>query len=329
MKSLLLIIAIIFCSIKVEAFPPTPPHCSNLSFEDCLGIFRKQASDKGISKETLEAVFPKINFVKKSVELDKKQPIKVLTLYQYFEKALSDNRVTTGQKLYKENIELLTEISEKYGVQPRFIIALWGLETNYGGYTGNFSIVDVLATLAYEGRRREFFTAELINALKIIDSGDTTYEIMKGSWAGAMGHCQFMPSSFLGYAQDYNGDGKKDIWGTKEDIFASIANYLSKRKWDDTATWGRRVELPKGFDKKLVGTDTEKLISEWQKLGVRKPGGLSLPKRKLMASIVIPDSKNPSASYMIYGNYKILLKWNRSTYFATAIGILATRIKYK
>ena len=331
-KSLFFVFITLFIFTNVEASlfktPPTPPSCDSDSFQECLGLLRKEASRKGIRNKTLRAVFPKIKLEESVIELDKKQPEKTRTIHEYFDIALSEARVAQGQRLYKKHYRLLRKISREYGVQPRFIVALWGLETSYGNNTGGFTLVDSLATLAYDGRRRTFFTKELINALQIIDDGHIKYRNMKGSWAGAMGQCQFMPSSFISYAVDYNGDGKKDIWHTKADIFASIANYLSKKGWDNKATWGRKVILPKGFNNKLIGTDIEKNIANWNKLGVRRVDGKSLPKRDLMASIVIPDEDYPQEVYMVYNNYKVLLKWNRSLYFATGIGRLSHEIKY-
>ena len=221
---------------------------------------------------------------------------------------------------------MLERIAAKYGVQARFIVALWGTETNYGGYTGNFSVPRSLATLAYDGRRAEFFRKELLNALKIIDAGHITLADMDGSWAGAMGQCQFMPTSFLKYAVDYDGDGKKDIWGTRADIFASIANYLSSVGWDPETTWGREVQVPPGFDRKYADYDLKYTIQQWQDAGVRSLGGGDLPLKRgdLQASLVFPGGGDRVV--MLYDNYRTILDWNKSSYFATAVGTLSDRI---
>jgi len=208
-------------------------------------------------------------------------------------------------------------------VQPRFIVAFWGIETDFGRLDGGFSVVAALATLAYDGRRSKFFRGELIRAIRILDQGHITPERMKGSWAGAMGNFQFMPSSFENFAVDYDGDGKRDIWRNKKDAFASAANYLSKSGWKNDQTWGRQITLPAGFDQKLVGLKVRKRMSEWQALGVRKVDGSALPKRELMASLV-QATRGPV--FLTYNNYRVILKWNRSTYFAVAVGTLAEKI---
>ena len=182
-----------------------------------------------------------------------------------------------------------------------------------------------LATLAFDGRRSKFFRGELLRALRILDQGHISPQRMKGSWAGAMGNFQFMPSSFENFAVDYDGDGKRDIWTNKGDAFASAANYLSKSGWRSDQTWGRPVKLPSNMDKALIGLNVRKSIGEWQKLGVRRADGSDLPKRNLNASIVIAKGSG-GAAFMVYQNFRVTLKWNRSTYFAVAVGKLAEGI---
>ena len=210
-------------------------------------------------------------------------------------------------------------------MQPRFIVALWGIETDFGRYLGGFPVIPALASLAYDGRRSTYFRKELFNALTVIDQGHIAAKDMMGSWAGAMGQNQFMPSSFLRYAVDYDGDGRRDIWGTHADIFASSANYLSKVGWRGDQTWGRRIRLPGGFDRALVGLKVRKGLRDWQNLGVRRPDGRDLPTRNLRSSILQLGGVNGSA-YVVYDNFHAILRWNRSNLFATAVGILADRI---
>jgi len=176
---------------------------------------------------------------------------------------------------------LLEEVAQKYGVQARFIVAFWGIETDFGRITGGFPLVPALATLAYDGRRSAYFRKELLNALEILDGGHIAPKDMVGSWAGAMGQCQFMPSSFLNFAVDGDGDGRKDIWTNRKDVFASAANYLSRSGWKGDQTWGRQVRLPDGFDAKLADLDVRKTLAEWQGLGVRRLDGSDLPVRDL------------------------------------------------
>jgi membrane-bound lytic murein transglycosylase B len=295
-------------------------------FRGWLVDFTKEAKQKGIGDKTIYKFMKDAEFVPRVIELDRRQPYKTKTFEEYLQTVVPDFRIQRARKKLKENERLLNEVSQKYGVQPRFIVALWAVESDFGRNMGGFTIVNALATLAFEGRRAEFFRKELFNALKIIDDGHIAFEDMKGSWAGAMGQTQFMPSSFLELAVDYNNDGKKDIWGTKADVFASIANYLSKRGWDDGTTWGREIKLPKNFSEGLIGRDVEKGLSEWQKLGVRKIDGGSLPKRAdIKASIIKPEDDKKRA-FLVYSNYKTVLKWNRSLYFATAVGMLSDGI---
>lgn len=295
-------------------------------FKQWSKTFIEEAKHQGIGSSTLDAFEQELAFVPRAIELDRKQPDSTKTFNQYLDLVIPASRVNKARQKYLENKDLLNEIGEHYGVQPRFIVALWGIESDFGQNTGGFSILNTTATLAYEGRRAEFFKSELLNALKIIDQGHTSIDNMKGSWAGAMGQTQFMPSSFLELAVDYNKDGKKDIWTTKEDVFASIANYLSKRKWNPELTWGRQVTLPEGFSDQLIGKEIEKSLQTWNNLGIRKVDGSELPNHAdLTASLIRPDQSS-GKYYLIYDNYRTILNWNRSLYFATAVGLLSDTI---
>jgi membrane-bound lytic murein transglycosylase B len=238
-----------------------------------------------------------------------------------------DWKVKQAKSLYKEHYAELSKIGEEYGVQPRFIVALWGIESNFGRFTGNYPVIDALSTMAYDGRREAFFRKETMAALQILDEGHIPYEDFKGSWAGAMGQCQFMPSSFLSFAADGNGDGKKDIWNTEADVFASAANYLSQYGWNDKFTWGRQVKLPAGFDMNLEGRveGKEKTLAQWSQLGITRYDGSSLPQVDVDAWLTAPDNANGRV-YLVYNNYNVLMKWNRSYYFALAVSHLADRI---
>jgi membrane-bound lytic murein transglycosylase B len=228
--------------------------------------------------------------------------------------------------LYREHRELLDRVAADYGVQPRFIVALWGVESSYGSYYGEYPVIGALATLAYDGRRSSFFRGELLKALQILDSGDIAVEDMNGSWAGAMGQSQFMPSSYHAYAVDYDGDGHRDIWTSLPDVFASIANYLAKAGWNDRHTWGRKVNPPTGLNGELVGLELAKPLPEWQALGVRRADGADLPPVALDASLLRTD-EGQGPSYLVYQNFRVLMAWNRSTYFALTVGELADLIE--
>lgn len=302
-----------------------PAGANEMPFAEWLAGLRGEARDRGISDTVLDAALTGITPIERVIELDRRQPEGTITFQQYLGRVVTDARVREGRQRLAEHQALLEEVAARFGVQPRFIVALWGIETSYGGFTGGFPVVDALATLAYDGRRSTYFRRELLNALQILDEGHITPDAMRGSWAGAMGQAQFMPSSFLSYAYDHDGDGHKDIWTTQADVFASAANYLGQVGWRNDMTWGRRVQLPAGFDISLAGMTTQKRLSEWQALGVRRADGTDLPSRDLVASVVAPDGEGGPA-YVVYDNYRTLLKWNRSLYFATAVGHLADRI---
>lgn len=288
---------------------------------------KSEAAEHGISSRTIERAFADVSFYERAVSADRNQPERVLTLDTYLPRAVPDWKVQQGIEKFNEHRELLEQVGEQFGVQPRFIVALWGIETNYGGYTGNFKVVSALATMAWEGRREEFFKRQLMQALEIIDAGHIEPDQMRGSWAGAMGQTQFMPSSFLSYAIDFDNDGKIDIWNSYADVFASAANYLSQVGWRDDVTWGRQVQLPADFDQELVGLSTKKSLAQWQAHGVRRYDGSDLPTRDdMQASLVIPDDQE-GRIYLAYENWDALMRWNRSNYFVVAVGHLADRIQ--
>ncbi|MFB9354868.1 lytic murein transglycosylase [Sneathiella chinensis] len=295
------------------------------SFDEWLLELRQEAREKGISDEILDGALKDIKFRKKVVSLDRKQPEVTQTFQQYMETRLPQSLVDQGRKQLQAHRAVLEEVGAKYGVQPRFIVALWGVETRFGKYTGGFHVPEALSTLAYDDRRADYFRKELLLALQILEERHITPDNMKGSWAGAMGQAQFMPSSFINFAVDHDGDGRRDIWTTKPDVFASAANYLSRSGWKGDQTWGREVSLPAGFDTSLVSLDVEKPMAEWQEIGVRRADGRDLPTRQLMGSLVQPKGGN-GQTFLIYNNYRTILKWNRSTYFAMSVGHLADRI---
>ncbi len=286
---------------------------------------RADALENGISQSTLDRSLVNVAPIPRIIELDRHQPESTITFEKYQARIVNATRIRIGRERLAKHRALLTEIGDQFGVQPRFVVALWGIETNFGSFTGGFPVVDALATLAYDGRRSKYFRGELLKALQIIEEGHIEPEDMKGSWAGAMGQSQFMPSSFLNFAHDYNGDGAKDIWNTQADVFASAANYLKGVGWRDDITWGRKVNLPDGFDGALISLDVVKPIGDWQALGVRRADGSDLPARNIPASILRPGGAGGQA-FIIYDNYRAILRWNRSHYFAMAVGQLSDRI---
>jgi membrane-bound lytic murein transglycosylase B len=303
-------------------FLVTSPSFGESNFEQWVKGFKAEAIEQGISSSLVDKAFQGVAPISRVLELDRKQPESTMTFGEYRQRIVSSQRIARGREMMAQHRDLLHEVGQRYGVQPRFIVALWGIETFYGKNSGGYRIVDALATLAFDGRRSQYFRTELLNAFRILQDGHTSLDTMKSSWAGAMGQCQFMPSSFLQLAVDFDGDGRKDIWNTPADVFASAANYLAQSGWRGTQIWGRRVQLPAGFDSNQASLKISKPLLAWQKIGIRKRDGSDLPLAPLNASIVLPDGKGGPA-YLVYDNYRVIMKWNRSTYFATSVGLLA------
>ena len=298
-------------------------------FDVWRGALRTEALSNGISAALFDEAFQNVSPIARVIELDRNQPEFTLTLSTYLQKVVSGTRAKKARIRLEEHKDILAEVSAKYGVQPRFIVALWGIETNFGQHTGGFSVIAALATLAHDGRRSAYFRKELLNALTILQEGHIKPADMKGSWAGAMGQSQFMPSSFLSYATDWDGDGRRDIWTTQNDVFASIANYLSSVGWRNDLTWGREVKVPVGLNTaSLSKAKTKKTMDEWRALGVTSADGSPLPKRNLTSRLVVP-AKSDGRAFLAYKNYDNILKWNRSNYFAIAVGTLADNIAYQ
>ncbi len=310
-------------------------------FDVYVAALKKEALEKGYDEALVDQALATAKFKKKVISADKNQPEVKETLETYLPKRVPQWKIDRARKLYKENQDVLEKVAKEYGVQARFIVALWGLESNFGKIQGGHSVIASLVTLAFDGRRETMYKNQLWAALDILKEGHITLDKFKGSWAGAMGQTQFMPTSFNAYAVDYNGDGRKDIWTTEEDSFASIANYLKQAGWNDDLTWGRQVKLPEGFDNSNIlkrGTrtrsqwleywkDSERSLADWQALGVRKMDGSDLPNVDVTAAMVMPDDVN-GRMYLAYDNYKALMHWNRSYYFATSVGYLSDRIGY-
>ncbi len=295
--------------------PPT--HSSAADFGEWLTALRAEAISRGISEATLEAAFAGIKPIPRVIELDRNQPEFKKSFDSYMQMTVSNWRIKKGRQMLQQHRALLEDVRRQYGVQPRFLAAIWGMETNYGKHTGSFSVIASLATLAHDTRRSTFFRKQLFHALTIIDEGHISAQEMNGSWAGAMGQLQFMPSTFTGYAVDADNDGRKDIWHTLPDIFASAANYLSKT-WQGNRTWGRKVQLSPGLDESLAGLDTKKPLSEWQSLGVRRINGDDLPEVVIDASLIMPSgSKGPA--FLVYQNYRAIYRWNRSHLYSLAV----------
>lgn len=318
--------AVFACLGTIAFLAVSAAQAQETKFSDWLENFRREAATRGIASGTLDASLAGLAPIPRVIELDRRQPESTIKFAAYRRNVVSDKRVADGRARLRENRALLQTVAEKFGVQPRFVVALWGIETSYGRATGDFPVVAVLATLAWDGRRAAFFRSELFDALTVLDQGHIAAARMRGSWAGAMGQVQFMPSSFLKFAVDFDGDGRRDIWATRADVFASAANYLAGQGWKGDQTWGRAVKLPANFDRARIGLEVQATLDEWRALGVTRSDAGPLPSRPgLVASIIQLDGPD-SQAFVVYDNFRVILKWNRSSYFALSVGELADRI---
>ena len=297
---------------------------SSAPFSQWLEGVRKEASAAGISGNFLDVALAGVQPIKRVIELDRRQPEFTLTFWKYLDNAINPARIRRGREMMAKHQKQLQVTARRYGVQPRFIAAFWGLESNYGTHTGVFPVLGAVATLAHDKRRSRFFRAQLLAALTIMNRGDVKIRV-KGSWAGAMGNFQFIPTTYKGFAVDADGDGKRDMWNSYPDMFASAANYLSRSGWRSGWTWGREVQLPKGFKLEHSGLKIRKSLSQWQALGVRAIGGGRLPNGDAEASVILPAGYSGPA-FLIYKNYRTILTWNRSILYAIAVGHLADRL---
>jgi membrane-bound lytic murein transglycosylase B len=294
-------------------------------FSSWLSELRTEARAKGISDATLDEAFNGLQPIPRVIELDRRQPEFTQTFWRYLDARVTEGRIKRGRQLLAEHKDLLDRIERRYGVQSRFLVAFWGLETNFGDYLGSFPVIGSLATLAHDPRRSVFFRSELLAALTILDQGHITVDSMFGSWAGAMGQPQFMPSTFVRFAVDEDGDNRRDIWHSLPDVFGSAANFLSKSGGQGDKTWGREVRLPEDFDLDLSGLHIEKTLTAWQILGVRKTNGDTLPRVNIKASIMLPAG-HAGPAFLVYKNYRTIMVWNRSNLYAIAVGHLADRL---
>ncbi len=294
-------------------------------FGEWLQTVADEAKAMGLQDSVIDAALEGVEPVPRVIELDRQQPEFTQSFWAYLDGRVSENRISEGKRLLSEHAPLLREIEQKHGVQPRFLVAFWGLETNYGKFLGGFPVIESLATLAYDDRRSAFFRAELFDALRVLNGGHIERENMIGSWAGAMGQPQFMPSTFTRHAIDENGDGRIDIWNSLPDVFGSAANYLSNVGWDNEYTWGREVSLPSDFDLDLVDLIKKRSLAEWQDAGVRRVGGQDLPQADITGALVLPAGHKGPA-FLVYRNFDAIMNWNRSLLYAISVGHLADRL---
>lgn len=283
---------------------------------------KQDALMRGISAATVARALNNLEPLERIVELDRRQTRgRPAPLGSYLKRRLPPEKVARAIRLYRENRGLLQRLEERYGVPGHYLVALWGIESDFGRNQGKTPVIQALATLAYDGRRGEFFREELFKALSILDHGHVSQERMSGSWAGAMGQVQFMPSTFFEFAVDFDGDGHKDIWDDRADALASAANFLRGIGWRNDCGWGEKVVLPPRFNRRLIGFDLRKSLAEWRRLGVRHIDGPG----HLKAALLLPDG-GAGPAFLAYDNFRVLLRWNRSTSFALTVGHLAQKI---
>lgn len=293
-------------------------------FDRCLQRLSAEAERGGVSPAVTENVLPAVEQRRRVVDADRSQPEFVDTFADYFGRRITPERVETGRALLREHRSVLRAVARRYGVAPQYVVALWGLETAYGRVLGDVPVFDSLATLACDGRRGRYFTTEFVNALRIVEQG-VDAGAMTGSWAGAMGQTQFMPSVYLEHAVDGDGDGDVDLWGSEADAFASAASYLDSLGWRAGWRWGREVVLPDGFDYALAGRDRPKPLAEWRRLGVETADGRPVDAVDEPAALLVPAGRHGPA-FLVYDNFHVLMSWNRSEHFALVVGHLADRI---
>jgi membrane-bound lytic murein transglycosylase B len=297
------------------------------SFDAFIDSVRADARRAGVSNATLQRAFAGVRPVDRVIELDRRQAETTLTWDQYRDRIVSQARIDNGRRAYADNRALLQSLEGRFRVPGRFMVAIWGMETNYGTNTGGFGVIEALATLAWEGRRASFFRNELMAALRILDAGHVTPERMRGSWAGAMGHPQFMPSSFERLAVDADGDGRKDIWDGKADALGSIANYLARSGWREDERWGREVYLPSGFDPSQATRDNVRPLREWARLGITFADGTAVPSLDMTGAVLVPGASSGSTqAFLVYSNFNVIRRYNPSNFYALAVGLLSDRV---
>lgn len=312
MRKLILLLA---CQLMTTAHAQT-------DFSNWLVEFKQEARARGISQATLDSALSDVQPAASVIELDRKQPEFVNTFIQYLRRRVTPNQIARGQALLNEHQTIFNEVEARYGVPKQVLAAFWALETNYGNTTGNTPVPAALATLAFDGRRSAFFRAELLDALAIIDAGHVTAAEMRGSWAGAMGQMQFMPSTYRRYAVDGDNDGRINLWSSLSDALHSAGNYLQQIGWKPGEPAALEVRLPPDFEWRHARLYNRRPVSEWQAAGVTQADGLPLVVPRSNAAIILPQGARGPA-YMIWDNFDVILQWNRSVNYALSVAILA------
>ncbi len=310
---------------KEAGMDPSEPHEANARFQNWIGAFKSRAADQGLRRDVLDRAFRGVHYDAEVIRRDRNQTEFVKPIWDYLDSAASETRISNGRKALQEHRRTLDRIERHYGVDKQVVLAIWGMETAYGTFRGKDNLVQSLATLSFDGRRAKFFETQLIAALRILQSGDVTPENMTGSWAGAMGHTQFMPTSYLDYAVDFTGDGRRDIWSDDPtDALASTAAYLKRFGWTKGQPWGVEVRLPQDFDYRLAQRSITKSPGDWARLGVTGLDGRAVPNHG-QAAILLPAGGH-GAAFMIFNNFKVIERYNPADAYVIGVGHLSDRI---
>lgn len=294
-------------------------------FSECLQQIAMRASTAGINNNTIEQHLHPLQPLPRVIALDRQQPEFTRSFADYFDKRVTEQRVQKGRALYQQHRQLLQRVQQQHGVPGQYLLAFWGMETHYGGYIGKMPTLPALATLACDQRRSEFFTGQLIDALHIIDDAQLDADQLRGSWAGAFGQMQSMPSVYRRYALDGDGDGRVDVFNSTADAMATAGHFLAGIGWQKNERWGREVILPENFDYSLAGLDKQQPLSNWRALGLRQTDGKELAKADMDAALLVPSGHRGPA-FLVYENFQVILRWNRSISYALSVGHLADRI---
>lgn len=291
-------------------------------FAAFVNSVKAEARRAGIRDVTLQQAFAGVEPNHRVIELDRRQPEFNLTWPEYRARVLPDSRLQAARENYARERALLARVEDRYGVDPLIIMGIWGVESAFGANKGTYRLIEALSTLSWEGRRAAYFRSELINALRILDAGDVAPARMTGGWAGAMGQPQFMPSSYLRFAVDFDGDGRRDIWDSKPDVFGSVGNYLAKNGWRRGEPWAQPVRLPAGFDTTIAVRDNRRSLEDWTRAGVRRVDGREFGHAGLQGAVVVPSGAEPGEGFMTYPNFNVIRRYNPSDFYALAVGLL-------
>ncbi|MGD8340729.1 MAG: lytic murein transglycosylase [Gammaproteobacteria bacterium] len=313
----------LFCFLACLAVPALA--AAQEEFYQCRDRLASLAIERGISESVATEVLADVEPLERVIQADRNQPEFIQSFDRYIGLRVTPDRVATGRALYAEHRTLLDQLAARHGVPGQYLVAFWGLESDFGRVLGNIPVFDSLTTLACDERRSRMFTDELINAMTIVERGDAEPAQMTGSWAGAMGQTQFMPSVYLQHATDGDGDGRADLWQSPADALSSAARFVASMGWVPGFRWGREVLLPDGFDYSLAGSDQPRSLSAWRQLGLTSVAGDPIPVADIDAALIVPAGSDGPA-FLVYRNFDVIMRWNRSEFFALSIGHLADRI---